>query len=180
MEVRISFRSSPRLAVLVAIMVAFVAIAIIAFFTLGPLAGLLFAVIAVFLDVQIYRFLKGQLDSYVRSDDEGVSCKTSLGDKIRFEWDELSHAGTFQDSKGRWGLFFYNEDDDKLVTVPQDFAGLSALVAEVGAHRPMLDLNLSGSSGVRDELRKLIVPQDEADGHPDDADDNDDESDPPD
>lgn len=159
MEYRVSFRSSPRLYWLVAIMVAFVVIAVLLLLIVHPIAGIIAAVIAVYMDVQLYRFVQGQLKGYIRTDDEGVSCLTALGDKVRFEWAELTHAGTYKNEagkSGRWGVFIYDENQDKLVSVPSEFLSLDQLAGEVKAHVHAMEFDLSDGKSLREKLQETL------------------------
>lgn len=159
MEYRVSFASSPRLYWLVAIMVAFVLIAAVLFFLVHPIAGIIAGAIAAYMDFQLYRFMKGQLKGYIRTDDEGVSCLTALGDKVRFEWSELTHAGTYKNEAGkanRWGVFLYDENQDSLVSVPSEFSDLEQLAAEVQEHAQALEFDLSDGKSLRERLQETL------------------------
>ncbi len=170
MTYRITLKSSPRLLIIVAILVLLVGTAATLFFVFGVLAGLAGVVVAAYLDFQLWKFLRLQLASHVAVDESGAHCVTSTGETIDFTWDNITHSGVCTASNRHRTAFLYNEDRDQLVAIPDSFAHLDELIAELQKHISLEFYKLRPDESVRAMLRGLLVDKEPLDATDDDDD----------
>lgn len=156
MKYTVSLGSNPRLWILVAIAALVAVTAIAVFLAFGPIAGAVGLLVALYIDYQLIKFLRLQLSSYIEISDESSTCMTASGDLIVFEWSSVTHAGLCSTKSGRSTIFLYNEDEDKLVTIPDTFSKLDLLTRDVSSHVDLTRHTLAANETVRDYLRKLL------------------------
>ena len=163
MTYRITVKSNPRLLIIFAIFVLLLGTAIAVFFVFGIIIGIVGAIVVVYLDYQLYKFLRLQLGSYVSVDEDGAHCVTSVGENIDFPWESITHAGVCTGRRNRRTAFVYDEDRDQLVTIPDSFAALDDLISELGTHISLGSYQLKPEETVRARLRSMLSVDKESD-----------------
>lgn len=162
MTYRITIRSNPRLLIIPAIVALLLATAIAVFFVFGLIIGIVGIIVVVYLDYQLYKFLRLQLGSYVSVDEDGAHCVTSAGEDIDFPWESITHAGVCTGRRNRRTAFIYDEERDQLVTIPDSFAGLDRLISELQTHTSLGSYQLKPEETVRARLRSMLSVDEES------------------
>ncbi len=153
---RITLKTNPRLFILIAILALIPATIIAVFLTFGALPGFVGLLVGGYIEYQLIKFLRLQLASMVEIADDGAHCLTSAGENLHFRWGSVSHAGLCTDPKGRKTVFLYNEEDDKLITIPDSFASLDQLSQEILQHVQLEEYDLGIGESVQSRLRSLL------------------------
>ena len=132
MEYRITVRSNPRVIGIVFIIVGLPGIGVAAFFLWSPIAGIIIALIGGFFAYNFLKLVRSILGSSIRTGEDAVVFDFGKGHTNVFEWDDIDFAGTYLDESGKPMLFVYNEDEDSLITVPDEYERFDDLVGEIG------------------------------------------------
>jgi hypothetical protein len=163
---RITVRSNPRLLFVPLVIAGIVGVAVALIFA-SPVLGVIALALAGYIAFILVRFIGKQLKCSVQVLEDGVSLDLYGEDKLHMAWEDMSHRGTASDAKRRSALFFYREDADKLLVVPDEFERFDELVAEVRRHGDLLELTLEEGETVQDRLRQLVggprVPAEDGD-----------------
>lgn len=157
MTYRITFTSNPRMIMLVLLMILAAAFVVFLFAIGSSIAGLISLVVIGYLEFQAGRHLNGQLTSSVVTNDEGVTVQHA-GIGIRtFPWEQISRAGYAvpRNKRERPVVFIYNEEDDRLITIPDEFESFRSLMAEVRRRTDFEDIVLAPD----ETLEARLAPQ---------------------
>jgi hypothetical protein len=157
MTYRITFKSNPRMILLVLLMVLAAAFVVFLFAIGSSIAGFISLVVIGYLEFQVGRHLNGQLTSSVVTNDEGVTVQHA-GIGIRtFSWEDISRAGYAvpRTKRERPVVFIYNEEDDRLITIPDEFENFRSLMTEVRRRTDFEDIVLAPG----ETLETRLAPQ---------------------
>jgi hypothetical protein len=84
-------------------------------------------------------------------------------EKVCFPWEKIRIAGMAveQDSAGRMRtkerrLFIYNEENDKMFALSDEFENLDALAAELREHADFQEIVLATGETLKAKLRELV------------------------
>ncbi len=171
MEYRISIRSNPRVLLMLAIIVGVPAFAVSLFFYAPPLLAIIATALAGYLSYSLIRFVRGSLGSRVIPHDEGITFNFGHNDIDRFTWDEVDFAGICREEKQRPYLFVYDTENDRLVTVPNEYENFDSMIEEVRSHmgdETFEEVILSPGQTIAEVLRERLGVDEE-----DDVDEND-------
>jgi hypothetical protein len=133
---RLSFRTNPRMVLLPVVLVGLVAIGVLAWRYAGTVAGIVVLAIALYLDVQIVRFLASHLRSWVKTTAEGLSARLPDASTLDFDWKNLTHAGLCQRAGSRPFVFLYDERRDRLLSIPNEYSNFAELNEEIRRRLP--------------------------------------------
>lgn len=142
--------------IILAIVALLFATAIAVFFVFGLIIGIVGVIVVVYLDYQLYKFLRQQLGSYVSVDEDGAHCVTSASENIDFPWESITHSGVCTGGRNRRTAFLYDEERDQLVTIPDSFAALDRLISELETHISLGRYQLKPEETVRARLRSML------------------------
>ncbi len=78
----------------------------------------------------VFRIYRNHARSYIETNDESLVCKTAVNGEIRLPWAQITHIGLAKSEKSRM-LYVYQESQDQLLTIPEDFQNFSGLVREL-------------------------------------------------
>lgn len=140
------------------------AAAVSSIFVLGPIVGIILTVLIGFVGYQLFRLMKVQAESYLKTDEEGMVCKTALGEEIEIAWSEVDQAGLAVDDRGRRFAFVYRDLDDTLITLPDDYSDFDALVAELESRYSLRRFELEPKQSVEEYLKSERAAIDEETG----------------
>ena len=133
---RLSFRTNPRMILLPVVLVGLISAGVVAWRYAGPVVGLVVLAIALYVDVQILRFLRKHLKSWVESTEEGLSARLPEGTTLRMSWKELTRAGLCLRSGSRPFLFLYAGKQDRLLCIPDEYSHFGELQEEIRRRAP--------------------------------------------
>jgi hypothetical protein len=112
------------------VLVGLVAAGVLAWRYAGVLA------IAVYLDLQIVRFLRNHLRSWVETTNQGLSARLPDGTALRFAWKGLTRTGLCLRSGSRPFLFLYDGEQDRLLSIPNEYSHFAQLQEEIQRRIP--------------------------------------------
>jgi hypothetical protein len=153
-------RSNPRLLLLygsIPIMLAAAGAA----FLLGTVAGLIALAAALFLSWTMVRATRRQLATRIETLTDEILFMMPGDEKVLFPWEKIRFAGiaTDEGEKARRRtrrLFVYNEQDDRMIAVTDEFENLDGLAAELRAKTDFRELALSHGETLKSRLRELV------------------------
>ena len=159
---RMTIRSNPRL-----LMVPLIALGLLALagglLAVSPVVGVLALAMGAYIAYVLIRFLTKQLACTVEAREDGVELDLYGEEKVRLAWGDVTHLGVASDARKRRVLFFYREDEDRLLGVPDEFERFDALMDRaversraVAPDRPFLRLELGPGQTVKDSLRTIV------------------------
>jgi hypothetical protein len=113
-----------------------IAAGVVAWRYAGAVVGIVVLAIGIFLDVKIVRFLARHLRSWVRTSEQGLSCRLPDGSTLHFDWGNLTRAGISRGSGGRPFVFLYDENQDRLLSIPNEYSHFADLEEEIRSRVP--------------------------------------------
>jgi len=126
-----------------------------------PLVGVIALAVSAYIGYHLMKFFVHTIHSHVRTSDEGMVCVTSTGTEVRLKWVNLTHAGWFYQGDTPRQLFVYAEEEDDLVTLPNQYERLSELADEVQERVELMELRTPADVEVGDALRDKLFPDHE-------------------
>ncbi len=160
---RMTLRSNPRLLVVYLFIPVLLGAGVGAIFLLGLLFGLVALAAAAFVSWSILRLARRQLASKVETLTDEILFVMHGDEKLAFPWERIRLAGMAveQDDKGRLRtkerrLFVYNEQDDKMFALTDEFEHLDRLAAELKEHTEFREIVLDGGMTLTAKLRELV------------------------
>ena len=177
MVYRITVRSNPRIFGIFFIIIALPVAGIVSFAFAPPFLSIILIGSGLFFAYSFWKLVRSTLGSQIRTHDDGIVFDFGKGHVNKFSWDEITHCGVYAEPRGKRSLFIYDEDEDRLITVPNEYEAFDDLVNEV--HERTADLfetvDLATKSTINDYLRS-IVSKSEDDSAKDSEDDSGDEA----
>jgi len=166
MRHRITLSSNPRMIILVLFMIALPAAGILLLIFAGIFLGIIALAGAAYLDYTMLRFFRNQLKSWVETTDTELKCRMPDGELLNFSWDKVTAAGYFTQERGRPFLFVYREEEDKLVSIPEEYSEFETLYSQIKERTPFQELSLVRGETIQDRLKDMlnIEPTAEAEG----------------
>ncbi len=159
-------RSNPRILFVYIVLPVVIALGIAAPFVLGVLYGLVALAAALFFVWQFVRLTRRQLATRIETLTDEIVFRLHGDEKIVVDWKQVSIAGfaTATDAAGRSRrrdrrLFIYNETEDRLLSLTDEFENLDGLAAELRGKVDFRELVLAPGETLKDKLRELV-------GHP--------------
>ena len=156
MVYRITVASNPRVLIIVALVVLAPAVGVASFFFVHPLIAVGLSALGAFFSYAFGKFLKQTLGSRIETSDEGLAFDLGPGDRAFFRWDEITLAGRYSEGKGKKYLYVYKEDGDRLMTIPDEYAGFPRLVAAVAERHEVEELTLASGETLAERLRARL------------------------
>ncbi len=160
-------RRSPRSLLLPVIAVALVGGSLAVTILVQPLVGVVALAVSGYIGYHLMKFFIHTIHSHVRTSDEGMVCITSTGNEVRMKWHELTHAGWFYQGDAPGQLFVYAEEDDNLVTLPNQYERLAELADEIAERIDLMELRGPSDLEIGDALRQELFPEMEDDSSED-------------
>ena len=112
------------------------------------------------------RFFRNHLKSWVETTDTELKCRMPDGELLNFSWDKVTTAGYFTQERGRPFLFVYREEEDKLVSIPEEYSEFETLYSQIKERTPFKELSLARGETIQERLKEMlnIEPPAEAEG----------------
>ena len=158
-----SVRSNPRLLLVYALAPIGVGLGVGAIFLLGPLFGLIVLALALFMAWSMLKFLRRQTSTRLETLTDEIVFTLNDGDKVVYPWENIRVAGIAveQDDAGRprarsRRLFLYNEQDDKMIALTDEFENLDALAAELRKKTDFREILLVPGETLKGKLREIV------------------------
>lgn len=148
------FRRSARIGGLLAALL--VGAALLAAARGAPVVGFLIVIGAALIAYKIRSIVKGHLDSWIQTDDFGITCRTPSGDDLKIDWSSLTHAGLMYSPAGERLVYIYAAEADRFVCVPTSFQGVEALYNELSEHATIEDITRRDGESAADALQRTL------------------------
>ena len=160
---RITVRSNPRILVIYILMPVLLAAGAGAIFLLGIIFGFIALAAAGFLVWSMLKLTRRQLATRVQTFTDEILFVMHGDEKVSFPWEKIRIAGMAveQDEKGRMRtkerrLFIYNEEDDKMFALNDEFENLDHLAAELRTRTEFREIVLATGETLKEKLRELV------------------------
>lgn len=160
MVYRFKVSGNPRAILTVAVMVILISTAFTLLVALGGESGLLFGLLSLAGAFLLFRYFMQHKKSYVETTEDKIVCKTSSGSEIRMTKSDISHCGLAQGKQGKM-LYIYCENDDQLLTIPNDFHNFEQLVQEIAPLPGFEKKTLEGRSAIISYLSSRLGEQED-------------------
>ncbi len=131
------------------------------YFFAGPLVGVVGAAAGLWVSFTIIKMLRRLENSKVETFTESCTAYTSGGEKLVFEYKDITHAGLVKGGPDDGHIFIYNENADKILQLPPVFLDFEALKQELSANTPWQIYELEPDETIIDRLKKLVSSQTE-------------------
>jgi uncharacterized membrane protein len=155
-------RSNPRVLILFTVIPVVILAGIGLLFLLGVLLGLLALALALLLSWTILRFTRRQLSSQVETLTDQIIFNLLGDEKLELPWTRVRIAGfaTERSARRRRGrerrLFVYDEHDDRMFALTDEFENLDGLAAELRQKTDFREIELSPGETLKDRLLRLV------------------------
>ena len=152
-------RANPRILVLYFVIPALPAAGVLLAVLVDRTIGIIGLAIGGYMSYQLGKFLASHLKSYIETGEDALRCRTTANTEIVLPWGSVSHAGQCFPEKGPDYLFVYSKSDDKLLTIPREYAGFDQLREEIrgrvseGVFR---ELALTAEESLKDRLKMIL------------------------
>jgi hypothetical protein len=157
---KLSFRANPRMILLPVVLLGLIALGVVAWRFAGVVVGVVALAVVGYVDVQIVRFVSNHLRSWVRTTEQGLTCRLPDGSTLQFTWKGLTHAGLCLRPGSRPLLFLYDEGLDRLLSIPNEYSHFDQLEREIRRQLPARTLfetvRLSRGKLIEDWLKERI------------------------
>jgi len=158
-----TIRSNPRLLVAYALIPVIVGLGIGAIFLLGPVIGGITLAVAAFFAWSVLKLLRRQSSARLETLTDEIVFTIPGEDKVVYSWDKIRITGIAveHDDAGRprlreRRLFLYNEQDDKMIALTDEFEGLDLLANELRARTDFREIQLIPGETLKGKLREIV------------------------
>ncbi len=158
-----TIRSNPRLLLVYAVIPVLAAAGVGAIFLLGPLFGIIALGVALFIAWSFLKLLRRQLAARLETLTDEIVLFLPGDEKVVYPWEKIRFAGIAveQDEKGQprkreRRLFIYNEQDDRMIAVTDEFENLDQLASELKEKTDFRELLLQPGETLKAKLREIV------------------------
>ena len=162
---RITLRSNPRLLFFWLFIIVVSLGGIVLFLSLRGIGGVIALLGAGFVTYQFVKFIIPHLRSRIETTAQGITCVRPGSTDIAFRWQEITHAGLVSQPSHKLSIFLYNEEEDQLALIPEEFSDFQELLMTVKDHTSVQDIRLEKTDSIQEWLRRQLHVE------PDDSDD---------
>jgi hypothetical protein len=166
MVYRMTVRSNPRVLAVYLLMPLVIGVGVAAPFVIGVFYGLVALVAAGFFVWSMVRLTRRQLATRVETLTDEILFRLHGDEKILVPWEKVRFSGValVTDKAGspvRKGrrLFIYNEEEDRLLTLTDEFENMDGLAAELRGKTDFRELVLAEGETLKQKLRELVGPR---------------------
>ncbi|TVR56478.1 MAG: hypothetical protein EA426_13570 [Spirochaetaceae bacterium] len=154
---RIRFGSSRSHYVFLALIIGIPVGGLAVTFLVHRVIGAILLLVGAFFSYQFAKYLQLHLKSFIETNDEGLRALTSSREKVKISWDEITHAGHCTDTENHEYVFVYDENNDTLLTVPDEFTLFRELVDELESRMELERYSLKPGETVTERLKQLLT-----------------------
>ncbi len=149
-------RSNPRLILLGLLLIALPLFGLILLFTITGIGGIIGLLASGFITYQVAKFMIPQVRTRIETDEGGIMCSRPDSDTVDFRWSEVTHAGFVRQKSEKPSIFLYNEKEDRLTIIPQEFSDFDQLLARVKQQTPFQEIRLDATDSIHGWLRRHL------------------------
>ena len=141
---------------ILAIIALLPAAGVLSFFVLPILIAIIITIVGSFIAYYLLKYVLNILRSHVDTGEQSIRFVIGKNDEAEFRWDGIDFVGYCTQEKEKPFLYFYREEDDKLLTVPDDYLGFAELVAEVRGKVAVEDVELTSGQTINEYLKDKL------------------------
>jgi hypothetical protein len=163
MVYRMTVRSNPRILAIYILIPVIICAGVASFFVFGALYGLIGVAAAAFFAWSLVRLTRRQLATRIETLTDEVLFRLHGDEKILVPWGKVRFAGfalvadkTGSPTRKDRRLFIYNEEEDRLLTLTDEFENMDGLAAELRKKTDFRDLVLAEGETLKEKLRELV------------------------
>ncbi len=123
----------------------------------ATVVGLLILIGVALIAYKLRSIVKGHLESWIQTDDYGVTCRTPSGDDVKIDWASLTHAGFIYSADDEKLVYMYSSGADRFVCVPTSFQGVDDLYTELSERAYIEDITLRDGESAADGLQRTLT-----------------------
>ena len=131
------------------------------YFLAGLLPGIICTAGGFYIGYSIWKMLRRLENTKIETFTESCTAYTSGGEKLVFEYKDITHAGLVKGGPNDGQIFIYNEIADKILQLPPVFLDFEALKQELSENTPWQIYELEPDETITARLKKLVSPQTE-------------------
>lgn len=154
--------------VIIAIIVLLPAAGIACFFIFPIFLAIIVTIVASYFAYHLFKYILNIIRSKIETNEESIQFVLGKNDATEMAWDEIDFAGYCTQRRGRPFLYVYQEQEDKLLTVPNEYEGFANLVDEMRKKTALEDVALSETETINDYLKEKLEVQENGDNQLDD------------
>ena len=106
----------------------------------------------------IWKMLNRLESTRVETFTESCTAYTSGGEKLVFEYKNITHAGLVKGGPSDGQIFIYDENADKILQLPPVFVDFESLKQELSENTPWKTYELEPDETITAHLKKLVAP----------------------
>jgi hypothetical protein len=156
-------RSNPRILFIYIFMAVLLIVGGAVLFLAGVIFGLIALAIALFFSWTLLRLTRRQLATRIETLTDEVLIIMQGDEKVLFPWEKIRIAGMATEEgerpRGRRilrRLFIYNEQEDRMIAVTDEFENLDGLAAELREKTDFREIVLAPGETLKGKLRELV------------------------
>jgi len=156
-------RSNPRILIVYVVAIVLAAAGVGAIFLIGPLLGLLALAAALFIGWSLLKLTRRQLATRVETLTDEILFVLHGEEKVTFPWEKIRLAGIALEHDGEGKvrpkerrLFIYNEEEDRMIAVTDEFENLDGLATELRKKTDFREIVLSPGETLKGKLREIV------------------------
>jgi hypothetical protein len=155
-------RSNPRILIVFTVVPVIILAGAGLLIVLGVLLGLLALAIAVFISWTILRFTRRHLSSRVETFADEIIFNLLGDERLALPWKQVRVAGIATERTARRRrererrLFVYDEQDDRMFALTDEFENLDGLAAELRQKTDFREIELSPGETLKERLLQIV------------------------
>lgn len=114
--------------------------------------------VGIWIAFSILKMLKRIEKTKVETFTESCTAYTSGGEKLVFEYKNITHAGLVKGGPNDGQIFIYDENADKILQLPPVFLDFESLKQEISENTPWQIYELEPDETITAHLKKLVAP----------------------
>lgn len=114
--------------------------------------------VGIWIAFSILKMLKRIEKTRVETFTESCTAYTSGGEKLVFEYKDITHAGFVKGGPNDGQIFIYDENADKILQLPPVFVDFESLKQEISENTPWQIYELEPDETITAHLKKLVSP----------------------
>lgn len=113
--------------------------------------------VGIWIAFSILKMLKRIEKTKVETFTESCTAYTSGGEKLVFEYKDITHAGCAKGGPNDGQIFIYDENADKILQLPPVFVDFESLKQELSENTPWQVYEMEEGESIIDRLKKLVA-----------------------
>lgn len=121
-----------------------------------PLFGIICTAVGCYVAWQVIRAMRKFLSSRIETYSEGFTVYMTTGNKLSFEWGNVTHSGIIMNGPSKDYVFAYALDADSIVQLPPVFVNFEEFKTELMNHTPYKEYVLEDGETIIDYLKHYL------------------------